>query len=119
MTTKDEKPTPGHSGSPDHAQDDETDQEKPDAIALPSHVVGSGTLDRLIETARDYAKQAASENTLEAYAKDWAHFARWSRLKGIEPLPPSPEMIGLYLADLAAPANGSPSMVAAFDARCF
>jgi len=66
-------------------------------------VAGSGTLDRLVETARDYAKHAASENTLKAYAKDWAHFSRWCRMKGTEPLPPSPEMIGLYLADLAAP----------------
>ena len=47
-----------------------------DLITLPSHVAGSGTLDRLVETARDYAKQAASENTLKAYAKDWAHFSR-------------------------------------------
>jgi integrase len=43
-----------------------------DTIALPSHVAGSGTLDRLVETARDYAQAAASENTLKAYAKDWA-----------------------------------------------
>ena len=46
-----------------------------ETIALPSHVSGSGTLDRLVETARDYAQQAASENTLEAYAKDWAQFS--------------------------------------------
>lgn len=26
------------------------------AITLPSHVAGSGTLDRLVETARDYAR---------------------------------------------------------------
>lgn len=81
-----------------------------DPIALPSHVAGSGTLDRLVETARDYAQQAASENTLKAYAKDWAHFTRWCRMKGTDPLPPSPEMIGLYLADLAAPGNGSPAL---------
>jgi integrase len=74
------------------------------AIARPSHVAGSGTLDRLVETARDYARQAASENTLTAYAGDWAHFARWCRMRGADPLPPSPPLIGLYLADLAAPA---------------
>ena len=39
------------------------------ALALPSHIAGSGTLDRLVETARDYARHAASENTLKAYAK--------------------------------------------------
>lgn len=83
-----------------------------DPITLPSHVAGSGTLDQLVETARDYAKQAASENTLKAYAKDWAHFAHWCRMKGTEPLPPSPEMIGLYLADLAAPTGKTPSQSA-------
>ena len=83
-----------------------------ETTALPSSVAGSGALDRLVDTARDYARQAASENTLKAYAKDWTHFARWCRMKGTEPLPPSPEMIGLYLADLAAPVNGSPSQSA-------
>lgn len=72
-------------------------------ITLPSHVAGSGALDRLVETARDYARAAASENTLKAYARDWAHFARWCRMRGADPLPPSSELIGLYIADLAAP----------------
>lgn len=85
-------------------------QDEADAIALPSHVAGSGTLDRLVDTARDYARAAASENTLKAYARDWAHFTRWCRLKGTDPLSPSPEMIGLYLADLAAPAGNAPAL---------
>jgi integrase len=91
-----------------HAGDDSADMER-DTIALPSHVAGSGTLDRLVETARDYARQAASENTLQAYAKDWAHFARWCRMRGADPLPPSPQLVGLYIADLAAPGGRSPS----------
>ncbi|EAQ24835.1 tyrosine-type recombinase/integrase [Roseovarius sp. 217] len=80
------------------------------SIALPSHVAGSGNLDRLVDTARDYARAAASENTLKAYTKDWAHFARWCRMKGADPLPPSPEMIGLYLADLASGSGPSPAL---------
>ncbi|MFN6054702.1 MAG: integrase, partial [Paracoccaceae bacterium] len=79
-----------------HERYDSADMER-DTIALPSHVAGSGTLDRLIETARDYARQAASENTRSAYAKDWAHFARWCRMRGVEPLPASPPVIGLYI----------------------
>ena len=79
-------------------------------IALPSHVAGSGALDRLVGTARDYARAAASENTLKAYGKDWAHFARWCRMKGAEPLPPSPELIGLYLADLASATGKAPAL---------
>ncbi|KZY33804.1 integrase [Roseovarius sp. HI0049] len=81
-----------------------------DPISVPEHVAGSGTLDRLVDTARDYARSAASQNTLKAYATDWAHFARWCRIKGVEPLPPSPEMIGLYLADLASGSGPSPAL---------
>lgn len=80
------------------------------AFGLPSHVAGSGTLDRLVETARDYAKAAASENTLNAYAKDWVHFARWCRMRGADPLPSSPQLIGLYIADLAAPGGKAPAL---------
>lgn len=80
------------------------------ALALPSHIAGSGSLDRLVETARDYARQAVSENTLKAYAKDWAQFARWCRMRGADPLPPSPQLIGLYIADLAAPDGKAPAL---------
>ena len=88
------------------------------SITLPSHVAGSGTLDRLVENARDYAKASTAENTNKAYAADWRHFARWCRLKGTDPLPPSPEMIGLYLTDLAAPTGPSPALsVSTIDRR--
>lgn len=92
-----------------HEGDDSADMER-GTIALPSHVAGSGTLDRLVETAQDFARQAASENTLKAYAKDWAHFARWCRMRGAEPLPPSPQLIGLYIANLAAPGGKAPAL---------
>ncbi len=95
-----QRPRPRCSDGDRHDERGQDDGEA--AIALPAHVVGSGTLDRLVNTARGYARAAASENTLKAYAKDWTHFARWCRMKGAEPLPPSPEMIGLYLADLAS-----------------
>ena len=112
MAAEDEKSTSSNSGVISTAQDDERDQEKSDDISLPAHVPGSGSLDRLVDTARDYARAAASDNTLKAYAKDWAHFARWCRMKGAEPLPPSPEMIGLYLADLASGSGPSPPLSA-------
>lgn len=91
---------------------DERESANGDEIALPSHVAGSGTLDRLVDTARDYAKASTAENTNKAYAADWKHFARWCRLKGADPLPPSAEMIGLYLADLASGSGPSPSQSA-------
>jgi integrase len=109
------------SASHDAIYDDERgerEQVDDDAIALPSHVAGSGTLDRLVDTARDYAKASTAENTNKAYVADWKHFARWCRLKGTDLLPPSPEMIGLYLTDLAAPTNGAPALsVSTIDRR--
>ncbi|MEH6656029.1 tyrosine-type recombinase/integrase [Loktanella salsilacus] len=118
MASEDGKPTSSNSDAIRNAQGDARNQEKSDGIALPSHVAGSGSLDRLVDTARDYARAAASDNTLTAYAKDWAHFTRWCRMKGTEPLPPSPEMIGLYLADLASGSAPSPALsVSTIDRR--
>ena len=85
-----------HSGASDDAQSNERDQDGSDDITLPAHIAGSGKLDRLVSTARDYARAAASDNTLKAYAKDWPHFARWCRMKGAEPLPLASELIALY-----------------------
>jgi len=79
--------------------------EIPAPIALPNHVAGSSRLDRLVDTARGYAEHAVAENTCRAYARDWTAFARWCRMKGADPLPPSPELVGLYITDLAAPAS--------------
>ena len=99
-------------------EDNASDSPDSEPLNLPSSVAGSGTLNRLVDTARDYARAAASENTLKAYAKDWVHFTRWCRLKGAEPLPPSTEMIGLYLADLASGSGLSPALaVSTIDRR--
>lgn len=91
-------------GSTNSDERDERDPVDSDTYTLPTHIAGSGTLDRLVESARDYAAASTAENTNKAYAADWKHFARWCRLKGMDPLPASPEIIGLYLTDLAAPA---------------
>jgi len=89
---------------------DESIASKDGTFSLPAHIAGSGTLDRLVETARDYARHAASENTLKAYAKDWSQFARWCRMRGADVLPPSPQLIGLYIADLATPGGKAPAL---------
>lgn len=110
-------PAPSPSAQQDRP-DPREDSRGEDTIALPSPVAGSGALDRLVETARDYARQAVSDNTLKAYAKDWAHFARWCRRRGADPMPPSPELIGLYIADLAAPQPAlRPLSVASIERR--
>ncbi len=101
------------SDPPEHSDPNEPDESvapQDGAPSLPSHIAGSGTLDRLVETARDYARAAVSENTLKAYAKDWAAFARWCRMRGADPLPPSPQLIGLYIANLAAPGDKAPAL---------
>ena len=115
MDRETERSTSSHSDAHDIAQDDERDQEKSDSIALPSHVAGSGTLDRLVDTARAYAAQATAENTNKAYKKDWEHFTRWCRRRGADPLggnAPDPQLIGLYIADCAAPQDGAPALSA-------
>tara|TARA_R110002096_G_scaffold418439_1_gene622496 strand:+ start:3160 stop:4269 length:1110 start_codon:yes stop_codon:yes gene_type:complete len=101
------------SDPPEHSDPNDGDESvAPEdvALALPSHIASSGTLDRLVETARDYARAAVSENTLAAYASDWAAFASWCRMRGADPQPPSPELIGLYIADLAAPDGKAPAL---------
>jgi site-specific recombinase XerD len=99
-------------GAQNSGERDETEWVEGASIALPAHVVGSGALDRLIDTARGYAEASTAENTNKAYAADWKHFTRWCRLKGTDPLPPSSEMVGLYVADLAAPAGKAPALSA-------
>jgi integrase len=79
---------------------------------------GSGALDRLVDTARGYARQATADATRRAYAADWAHFARWCRMRGADPLPPAPPLVGLYIADLAAPQGKAPALsVASIERR--
>jgi len=110
MPSEAEKSRSTHSGSPHDAQGDERDQGESDHSALPSHVPGSGTLDRLVDTAKDYARQATADNTNAAYKADWSHFASWCRRRGAEPLPPSSEIMGLYIANCASPDDGSPAL---------
>lgn len=79
-------------------------------IAIPDKVAGSGLLERLVETARDYASQATAENTNKAYKKDWAHFASWCRRRGTDHVLPNPQLIGLYITECASPQDGSPAL---------
>jgi len=95
-----------------------TTQDEPDSITLPSQIAGSGSLDRLVDTAKDYARQATAENTNAAYRADWAHFSSWCRRRGADPLPPSPELIGLYISECASPTPPTkPLSVATIERR--
>lgn len=100
---------------PPETREDQGDA-RPEALAVPAvlgapaGLAGSGSLDRLVDTAKDYARQATAENTNAAYKADWAHFSGWCRRRGADPLPPSPELIGLYIANCASPDDGAPAL---------
>lgn len=66
------------------------------ASALPQH------LEDLAARARTYVEAASSPNTRRAYAADWAHFTSWCRRQSVAPLPPDPQVVGLYVTALAA-----------------
>jgi integrase len=72
----------------------------------------------LSEKARDYARAARSENTQRAYDADWRQFAAWLRRQGLDPLPPDPQTVGLYLAACMEGAPGrEPLSVSSLERR--
>jgi integrase len=72
----------------------------------------------LSEKARDYARNARSQNTRRAYESDWRQFAAWLRRSGLDPLPPDPQTVGLYLAACMHGVRGrEPVSVATLERR--
>ena len=110
MVQNDEKSTSNSITPPSPDEDDDTARLSSREIAVPDAVASSGSLEALVDTARDYARQATADNTNLAYKKDWAHFASWCRRRGAEVIPPNPELIGLYIAECASPQDGSPTL---------
>lgn len=66
------------------------------------NLTATAHLRQLAERARGYAEAASSANTRRAYGADWRHYAAWCRREGIDPLPPDPQVIGLYITACAA-----------------
>ena len=66
------------------------------APALPAH------LQDLTDRARGYVAAASSANTRKAYAADWKHFTAWCRRQDLSPLPPDPQVVGLYITACAS-----------------
>ncbi|HCL66692.1 MAG TPA: integrase [Rhizobium sp.] len=62
---------------------------------LPAH------LEQLTNRARCYVEAASSANTRRAYAAGWKHFAAWCRRQNLSPLPPDPQVVGLYITACA------------------
>ena len=70
------------------------------------------------EKARDYARNARSENTQRAYDADWRQFSSWLRRQGLDPLPPNPQTVGLYLTACVDGGRGKePISVATLERR--
>jgi integrase len=63
---------------------------------LPAH------LQQLADRARGYVEAASSTNTRRAYAADWKHFSAWCRRQNVSPLPPDPQVVGLYITACAS-----------------
>lgn len=59
-------------------------------------------LQDLTERARGYIEAASSANTRKAYASDWKQFSAWCRRQNLSPLPPDPEIVGLYITACAS-----------------
>ncbi len=71
---------------------------------LPAH------LQDLTDRARGYVEAASSTNTRRAYAADWKHFSAWCRRQNVAPLPPDPQVVGLYITACASgSAVGTPT----------
>ncbi|MGV8856330.1 MAG: tyrosine-type recombinase/integrase [Devosia sp.] len=84
------------------------------AAALPV----AAHLEALAGRARDYVEAASSANTRRAYASDWKHFLGWCRRQQLEPLPPDPQIVGLYITACASgAAGGQASSVSTIERR--
>jgi hypothetical protein len=87
-----------------------TDDTRPPSQALPAPSRQAAVpvhLERLAETARDYARGVKAAATQRAYAADWRHYTAWCRRRELEPLPPDPQVVGLYLAASDLKEEGS------------
>jgi integrase len=77
-------------------------------------------LNDLADRARGYVEAASSANTRRAYGSDWKHFSGWCRRQGVALMPPSPQVVGLYItacASGAATADKKPNSVSTIERR--
>ena len=60
----------------------------------------------LVETAKDYQREALAERTRQTYAGAWRLFLAWCDALGRRPLPANPDTVAAWLACLAEGADG-------------
>jgi len=90
-STSGELPVNSSADDAEHKQISETH-----CLPLPAH------LQDLTNRARGYVEAASSANTRRAYAADWKHFSSWCRRQNLSPLPPDPQVVGLYITACAS-----------------
>ena len=77
-------------------------------------------LEDLVDRAYAYIDAASATNTRRAYAADWKHFSAWCRRLNLPPLPPDPEVVGLYITACASGSSesvGKPKAVSTIERR--
>lgn len=67
----------------------------------------AGALAPAAGAARAFAERAKAENTQRAYRSDWRCFRSWCAERGLDALPAEVQTVTLYIADKAAPSDGS------------
>jgi len=55
-----------------------------------------------LQAAQELARKSAAPATPRAYKADWTHFSAWCAAKGFVAVPAAPEVVGAWLASLAA-----------------
>jgi hypothetical protein len=68
------------------------------AVVAPLSAAGAAAL----AAAQALARNATAAATLRAYKADWTHFSQWCAAHGFVPVPAAPDIVGAYLASLAA-----------------
>ena len=99
--------------------------EMPAGLPSPLPEINAGVpahLRDLTDRARGYVEAASSANTRRAYASDWKHFTAWCRRQNLSPLPPDPEVVGLYITACASgiasgTRSGKPNSVSTIERR--
>ena len=77
-------------------------------------------LQDLTDRARTYVEAASAAHTRRAYASDWKHFTAWCRRQNLSPLPPHPQVVGLYITACASGSAGQgkkPNAVSTIERR--
>lgn len=102
------------------AHDTDFDDDGTTAVATEADAALPAHLDGLVARARGYVEAASSANTRRAYASDWTHYSAWCRRQNLPLMPPSPQVVGLYItacASGAASPDGKKNSVSTIERR--